>query len=162
LDKLTIDAAFAHTKVADREMAACCISAAWLLHDELDKSHTISQGIDTASGSFWHGIMHRREGDFSNSKYWFRHVGRHEVFDALGTAAAEIATRYSGTAGQASSGTQSAAAELAGGEWDPFAFVDLCQAAIRRDRNIEPLCRAVQQAEWELLFDYCYRAAVGN
>ena len=53
-------------------MAACCLAGVWLLHDYLDESHTISQRIDTPSGSFWHGIMHRREGDFSNAKYWFR------------------------------------------------------------------------------------------
>jgi hypothetical protein len=52
-------------------------SALWLYVDELDRSHTISQGIDDATGSFWHGIMHRREGDFSNSHYWFRKVGEH-------------------------------------------------------------------------------------
>ena len=46
-------------------------SALWLYVDELDRSHTISQGIHTATGSYWHGIMHRREGDFGNSHYWF-------------------------------------------------------------------------------------------
>jgi len=50
-------------------------AAIWLYVDDLDRSHTISQGIETEEGSFWHGIMHRREGDFSNAKYWFRRAG---------------------------------------------------------------------------------------
>lgn len=49
----------------------------WLYVDELDRSHRISQGIATQTGSFWHGIMHRREGDFGNSHYWFNRVGDH-------------------------------------------------------------------------------------
>lgn len=53
------------------------VAAVWLYVDELDASHRVSQGIDDATGSFWHGIMHRREGDFSNSHYWFRRVGDH-------------------------------------------------------------------------------------
>ena len=56
----------------------------WLYVDDLDRSHAISQGIDTPSGSFWHAIMHRREGDFSNSKYWLRMVGSHPVIEAIG------------------------------------------------------------------------------
>jgi len=134
LKTLSVETAF--ERVADADMAACCIAGAWLLHDYLDESHTISQAIDTTSGSFWHGIMHRREGDFSNAKYWFRHVGQHPVFDLLG--------------------------ERAGETWDPFAFVDLCQAAIRGKPDTRELCLDLQQAEWELLFDYCYRAAIGK
>src|SRR4051812_4745927 len=42
----------------------------WLYVDDLDRSHTVSQSITDATGSFWHGIMHRREGDFANSHYW--------------------------------------------------------------------------------------------
>ena len=64
-------------RLADGDMARCCLAALWLRHDFLDESHTISQSIDTPSGSFWHAIMHRREGDFSNSKYWCRRVGQH-------------------------------------------------------------------------------------
>ncbi|MGB1126733.1 MAG: hypothetical protein ACPG4Q_16145, partial [Phycisphaeraceae bacterium] len=35
----------------------------WLYVDELDRSHEYSQSIHTPTGSFWHAIMHRREGD---------------------------------------------------------------------------------------------------
>lgn len=83
LDELTVDLAFEHTTVVDQEMAEACLSGVWLLHDFLDVSHAISQSIDTPEGSFWHGIMHRREGDFSNAKYWFRRVGAHPVLDEL-------------------------------------------------------------------------------
>lgn len=49
----------------------------WLYVDELDRSHDISQGMKDATGSYWHAIMHRREGDFWNSKYWYRNAGSH-------------------------------------------------------------------------------------
>ena len=39
--------------------------------------------LKTAEGSFWHGIMHRIELDFWNSKYWYRQVGSHQVIDAM-------------------------------------------------------------------------------
>ena len=142
LKTLSVETAFAHvvanagrTRVADADMAACCFAGLWLLHDCLDESHAISQAIDTPSGNFWHGIMHRREGDFSNAKYWFRHVGQHPVFEALGERANVAA-------------------------WDPFAFVDSCQAVARGKSDERERCLDIQQAEWELLFDFCYRAAV--
>ncbi|MDR3690825.1 MAG: hypothetical protein P4L46_15715 [Fimbriimonas sp.] len=50
-------------------------AALWLYVDELDRSHMISQGVPGPIGACWHGIMHRREGDFWNSKYWFRQAG---------------------------------------------------------------------------------------
>jgi hypothetical protein len=151
LERLSAESAFAHAKVVDRDMAACCVSGVWLLHDYLDESHTISQGIDTPSGSFWHAIMHRREGDFSNSKYWFRRVGRHKVFDAIGQRAAELAAERGAE--------QIVNTIIHEDTWDPFAFVDLCQSAVRDQSDAGELCREIQQAEWELLFDHCYRAA---
>jgi hypothetical protein len=153
LDSLSVETAFAHARIVDREMASCCISAAWLLHDYLDESHKISQEIDTQSGSFWHGIMHRREGDFSNAKYWFRRVGKHPVLDLVGQRAAEMAA----VRGAERSGKQL----ITGGAWDPLAFVDLCETSVRGQGDARELCLDIQQAEWELLFDYCYRAAAG-
>ena len=64
-------------------MALACMAGLWLRHDFLDESHRISQDLENPSGSYWHGIMHRRELDFSNAKYWFRRVGMHRVFEPL-------------------------------------------------------------------------------
>lgn len=52
-------------------------AALWLYVDELDRSHAISQNLHTAVGSFLHGVMHRREGDFWNSHYWMRQARGH-------------------------------------------------------------------------------------
>lgn len=55
----------------------------WLYVDQLDASHVISQEMENPTGSFWHGIMHRREGDFWNSHYWFRKVGAHPAMKQI-------------------------------------------------------------------------------
>jgi hypothetical protein len=57
-------------------------AALWLYVDELDRSHTISNGIADATGAFWHAIMHRREGDFGNAHYWFKRMGAHPAMPA--------------------------------------------------------------------------------
>ena len=139
--------------VVDPEMAACCVSGLWLLHNFLDESHTISQEIETSSGSYWHGIMHRREPDFSNSKYWFRRVGEHAIFPTLCSAARELVETTDREQAAAFLRTQS--------EWDPFAFVDLCEAATRGKANAQ-FCREIAQLEWRILFDHCYRSAVSE
>jgi hypothetical protein len=152
LELATVNAAFAQTPVADRDMAACCIAGLWLMHDFLDQSHRISQTIETPSGAFWHGVMHRREGDFSNAKYWFRRVGDHEVLGELAEGAAEL--------GHDAESFELGSRVAPGGAFDPFAFVDACQAALATGGASADFCRRLQQAEWELLFDHCYRHAV--
>src|SRR5262245_24905061 len=68
LSQLEPDKFFPGRQPADRDMARCCLAGLWLLYDFLDESHAISQEIDSSSGSYWHGIMHRREPDFTNAK----------------------------------------------------------------------------------------------
>lgn len=138
--------------LVDNEMGQCCVSGLWLLFDFLDESHTLSQDIGTTTGSYWHAIMHRREPDFSNSKYWFRRVGDHEIFDVLCENARTVAE------GQNAGDTASFL--MSQSSWDPYRFVDLCESA-RRDSEIEMLCRKIAQVEWRLLFDFCYRQAAG-
>lgn len=150
LDALDAAALAGGRSIADEQMARACLAGLWLRHNFLDTAHTISQEIDTTTGSFWHGIMHRREPDYGNAKYWFRRVGRHPVFGTLNALARSL------TGSRSEAGAQ--LAELS--EWDPLLFVDLCQRAAAGEASLEPLCREVQQREWETLFDYCYRQAV--
>jgi len=148
LQKLSLDNAFIDP-IIDEDYAAACISGVWLWNDFLDESHTISQEIHTTTGSFWHAIMHRRERDYSNSKYWFRKVSYHEVFDAVAQRAVLLA------------GGTDQYGLLDGENWDPYVFVDLCQQAANGDSAVLSYCQAVTRVEWELLFDYCYNRALG-
>jgi hypothetical protein len=151
LDALTVESAFAGQRVRDRRMADACLAAMWLYHDFLDESHAISQEIATPTGSYWHGILHRREPDYGNAKYWFRRVGEHVAFDEVRAAARELAGAADPDAATAFLRTQA--------RWDPFAFIDLCEAAQSGSAG-EMLCREVQRREWEILFEYGYRRAV--
>jgi hypothetical protein len=152
LSQLTIDNAFASRTIVDRDMAKCCLSGIWLLHNYLDESHTISQDIQSNSGSYWHGIMHRREPDYANAKYWFRRVGAHAIFDPLC-----VAVKYRVQSMHVGADADFLASQA---RWDPFRFVDLCQSASGATSDNVELCRAVAQMEWELLFDYCFRQAI--
>lgn len=136
-------------RISNRSMADACRSALWLYHDFLDESHTISQGIETTTGSYWHGIMHRREPDFGNSKYWFRRVGEHPIFADLAAGAARLAAETEGL--KAATWLRDIRV------WDPFRFIDLCSAVYRQSGPDHDLCRRVSLLEWQLLFDYSYR-----
>jgi hypothetical protein len=129
--------------VRDRGAALACVSGLWLYHDFLDQSHTLSQDLPGWFGSYWHGIMHRREPDAGNAKYWFRRVDVNPVYEALAADAAQLGL------------------SVAGGTWDPSAFVDRCERERGRGTEGELLCRRVQLREMQLLFDHCYRLAVG-
>jgi hypothetical protein len=121
-----------------------------LWHDFLDRSHQQSQSIEGKgvhrAGDYWHAIMHRREQDFGNAKYWFRRVGPHPVFDSLASRVMRIAKDADGPVADLAN-------QLApGNRWDAFAFVDLCE---QDERSPEParnlFLRRVQADEMLLL-----------
>jgi hypothetical protein len=138
-------------KVKDSNFALACLAGLWLYHDFLDESHAISQDLDTAEGSYWHAILHRREPDYANSKYWFRHFSGHPIFGELCNEAAALAEQAGVPAGCEYLTRQKA--------WDPQAFVGLCEAAARDNGPQQRLCRLIQRCEWDLLFHYCHERA---
>jgi len=139
LAALSLETAF--PAVRDREAALACISGLWLYQDFLDESHAISQDLGGWIGSYWHGIMHRREPDAGNAKYWFRRVDANPVYEGLAPQAAELGMK---------------------GGWDPFAFVDRCEHERGSGSPGELVCRRVQLCEIQLLFDCCFRLATGR
>lgn len=117
-------------------------SAALLWHDHLDASHTISQTLETPEGSWLHGIMHRREPDYGNAKYWFQRVDHHAAFPKLAKRAAAIMKECGDSL-------------FDDGEWKPFAFIDECEQAMRgKDAEIISVLRQIQAAEFDVLIEH--------
>jgi hypothetical protein len=141
--------------LADTHAASCCLAGLWLLYDFLEECHRICQRIHTPEGSYWHAVMHRREPDEDNSKYWWRRVGDHAIFPQLAQRAAQLASAFPERPRQASFLRDEST-------WQPFAFVDLCASVRDTGSPLETLCQQIQLAEWQLLFDYCYALAAGN
>jgi hypothetical protein len=152
LEALTPQSLVAPHRLADVQMARACLAGLWLRFDFLDESHEISQSIADANGSYWHAIVHRREGDFGNSKYWFQRVGKHAIFPQLAQAARQEA---------AGTDHRELAPLSRENQWDASRFVDLCQRA-SRDPQLAAVCQRIQQNEWELLFAHCYTGAAGD
>jgi len=125
-----------------------------LWNDDLSASHTISQGIETPDGSFWHAIMHRREADHSNSKYWYHNAGEHSVFPKL----REFTTTKCGTDEAGRAFCQSLGRL---GEWDYSHYVDACAAVRNGDAAHQSLLKQIQLQEIELLLAYCRQKALG-
>jgi len=96
-------------------------SALYLWNDNIHQAHLIAQQINNADGSLCHAILHRREGDFSNSKYWLRHSGNHPAFKP-------IQKTHPG--------------------WDPYQFVDQCEDAIEnQNKNVIKNLETIQYSE---------------
>lgn len=151
LAELSPESLCAPRAIRDRAAAAACLAGLWLYHDFLDESHALSQELATAEGSYWHGILHRREPDYGNAKYWFRRVGQHAIGRELVAAARRLAAEDTLDDGSRFLAEQTT--------WDHFRFVDLCEAAAGGRSATAGLCRHIQQREWFLLFDHCWRQA---
>lgn len=139
--------------VGDLQSVAAPLRAGLLLwNDALAESHALSQGLPDRDGAYWHGIMHRREGDLDNAGYWFRRVDAHPVFPAVAAVAVQIA-RAAGLGGNA--WAEGVAREMeAGGRWDPFRFIALC-GEVRDSAGGHPVLERIQVAEIECLLRHC-------
>ena len=140
-------------KIENSEMAQAARAGMILAAGGWDAAHRIVQEMDTREAEYWHGIVHRREPDSSNSKYWFRRVRHHVVMDQL----LSVATRRSGPEAEVLRQLTKA------GRWDPFHFVDMCMACHEgHQRELLPILLDIQQTEITALLDYCIQQARGG
>jgi hypothetical protein len=125
--------------------ANCLLAALWLRHDFLDPAHRIVQDVPTPTGSYWHAILHRREGDFSNSKYWYARAAAHPAYTNIAPRAAELIRPYS---------PDKSLARITAHGWNPTALVDLVESMHKRPTDERhALAVSLQRLEWQVLFD---------
>jgi hypothetical protein len=154
LESLTIDNVLAN-RPADRTMAHLVVCGLWLLHDALDDAHLICQRYEEGHGApdaaFWHAHLHRREGDFSNGKYWYRRAGNHPALAALAQYALPVVN---------SAPADKQLFKITARGFDTSSFVDLCEAVDRNDSSpLRDAAVALQKLEWQVLMAHTIRAA---
>ncbi len=60
------------------------------LGNQWDAAHKIVQELESNDTAAWiHAVLHKMEGDLSNSRYWYRRAGKMECVEK--EAAAELA-----------------------------------------------------------------------
>jgi len=110
--------------------------------DDLAGCHEFFQSTADDLVGYWHGMMHRREADFDNARYWFRRAGTLPFFDTLHSRAAEVSPEM--------------AKQMS---WDPYLFTKACeQHRFGADSEEGSLAR-LQKAEFDVVFDYSWRQA---
>lgn len=130
---------------AKSDFYRCCVAAVWMFQGFLDESHSISQEIDTSEGSYLHGIMHRREGDYSNAKYWFRKARVNSFFPKIDS--------WAQSDPQIDDSTRQSLIPF-----DATSLVDAVESQKSGNESLERL------TFYELLavFDHCFDKACGN
>lgn len=85
----------------------------YMWHDHWDEAHALAQAHEgDPDCDLVHALLHRREGDSGNSRYWFGEVGEHPVYSDI---AADVGPVLSGSSWEHKL--------LKGGRWQPAAFV---------------------------------------
>jgi hypothetical protein len=113
--------------------------------DELDTAHQIFQDDPSELGSYWHGMMHRREGDFDNARYWFRRAGRLTLFPTMHAA---------------SSGASPTMARQE--TWDPYLLTGQCEQVRFGAHELTQECQRLLRVEFDALLAYSWEKGLGE
>jgi hypothetical protein len=126
--------------------------ALYLYFDCIEKAHQIAQDHEGTIGNWLHALLHRREPDAGNSKYWYARV---KIPSKVGQGIAEEALKRLG--GDVPPELKDLHRKmLKSGDWEPAAFVDLCDKLREKDprsRAYQGLAR-LQEIEWRALLDF--------
>jgi hypothetical protein len=136
-----------------------------LFNDSLDASHAISQGIETDLGSYWHGIMHRMEGDYGNANYWFYHAGEHPIHSELLAEVHRLLSQEELSASLTHRGLRSKIEAIRySGRWNPALFTDIVQLQVNElhDPEVERTVKRMQYIEMKLLLQFSYMHSCGG
>ena len=142
---------FTHSFPLDENVAPLLKCVAFLWHDHHDAAHDLCQDNHSLEGSFLHAMVHRREPDYWNAKYWFRKVEMHPVFIPLAQDAVQEIR---------SSKLETLTNQVVpGGIWDAFGFVDAVeQAAAKAFKDpTTPVLRQIQRLEFDHLTGHLLR-----
>lgn len=116
-----------------------------LWNDHFELAHNLAQEMHHPTGSLMHGILHRREGDFWNAKYWLSRVGVHpadrrilekiQQIEELGTLRSRIIPKGNTL------------------EWNHCRFVDVCSGVLAggSPEQEKAILKLVQGAELKAL-----------
>ena len=136
----------------------------FLLNESLDKSHDIAQEITNATGSYWHALMHRMEGDYSNAKYWFNDVGHHPIFSHLIQFVRDNLSTKDFMELDNEALRHKLEVLVTAPVWNPYVFIDVIELQVSLVQNpmIDSRLRHIQRAEMQLLLQFCYEQSCGG
>lgn len=130
-------------------------AALHLWNDDLEAAHALVQELHSATGSALHGIVHRREGDYDNARYWFLRAGDYPAYHGLESRAAALLGSEripAGTIGQALAAIRNQ------GSWNPSLFVSMIEIhetrTNRDDDTVRLLLERLQQLELEAMLRF--------
>ncbi|UJF31613.1 hypothetical protein [Paenibacillus hexagrammi] len=149
----------------DKESYALATKAGlFLLNESLDKSHDIAQEITNATGSYWHAIMHRMEGDYSNSKYWFHDVGYHPIFTHLTNCVRNYLSIKDLTELEHEGLRCKLEVLITSPVWNPHVFIDAVELQLTHVQHpkVEEWLKHIQRYEMQLLLQYGYEQISGG
>lgn len=167
LHEATPETLFDGRPIRDAAAAVCVIAGLHLWNDNFAAAHNLCQGVATATGSYWHGLCHRREGhegdglagNLRNAKYWFRQTGPHPAFEPVYRSTLSLLDN-AGTGFRWA--TEAAGMLRAAQQWDPNAVIDWFAQAEAGTLSAESrsVLEEIQWREIDLLVDWCAREAV--
>ncbi len=131
--------------VKNKKYGRICLAALMFAQDYIWEGHEIVQDYPELEASWWHAFMHRMEGDYGNSAYWYRRVGEPAEYNDFFEEVKKLDLDAQVSSVQDFS------------KWDPFEFNGLINNC--RSSSEESL-KKVHELEFSFLLELCLKKAL--